>query len=126
VDDWVLVSSPTGQAVRIANVIRVRSEIDSVTLYFERMQSVDGPQELASVGIELPERGLVRAVHVGSFEVASKTLLGATPRTFLRLAKTLNRQLTKKNLLTSVSCCNSLLWMTFWGQPVVPMSKLST
>lgn len=78
-DDWILVSSPTGQAVRIANVIRVRSEIDSVTLYFERLQSVDVAQALASVGLELPERGLVRAVPWGSFEVACKTLVGATP-----------------------------------------------
>ena len=77
--DWILVSSPTGQAVRIANVIRVRSEIDSVTLYFERVQSVDGAQALASMGIELPERGLVRAVPWGTFEVACKTLMGATP-----------------------------------------------
>ena len=38
-DDWVLILNTAGHITRVGRVLRVRSDLETTTLYFERMLS---------------------------------------------------------------------------------------
>ena len=50
-DDWVLVLNPAGDITRVGSVLRVRSEWETTTIYFDRMLLVDPTVSLSLIHI---------------------------------------------------------------------------
>jgi Helicase conserved C-terminal domain len=54
-DDWVLLVSPSGAVTDVARILRIRSDLETTTLYFDRLASVDSGRTLATLGLTLPK-----------------------------------------------------------------------
>src|SRR5208337_5171070 len=52
--DWLAVASASGVLKRIARVLRVRSDLEKTTFYFDRLQTVDDGTALGTIGLALP------------------------------------------------------------------------
>lgn len=61
-DDWVLVVGSVGGILRVGHILRIRSDLDSTTLYFDRLHKVGKSTSLVDVGLTLPD-GPVSRLH---------------------------------------------------------------
>ena len=62
-DDWVLVLNPTGSITRVGRVLRVRSNLDTTTLYFDRVLSATEPVSIGVTSLTLPSSGSIGRVQ---------------------------------------------------------------
>lgn len=74
-DDWVLVLNPDGEIVRSGRVVRVRSDLETTTIFFDRLSIADAPVPIASVTLALPSSGNVARIQWGEFVAASSSAL---------------------------------------------------
>jgi len=58
-DDWVLVLNTSCEVVRAGRVLRIRSNLEITTIFFDRVSSTDAPVPVASVLLASPSSGNV-------------------------------------------------------------------
>ncbi len=75
--DWMLVLNPAGDIVRAGRVLRVRAELETTTIYFDRLFVAHAPVPVASVSLTLPSGSLGR-IHWDPFVSALSTALHQT------------------------------------------------
>lgn len=77
-DDWVLVLNPAGEIARAGRVLRVRSNVETTTLFFDRVTVSDAPVPVASVSLTQPSSGNVGRIQWEEFVAALTTALHQT------------------------------------------------
>ncbi|MBU9359841.1 DISARM system helicase DrmA [Burkholderia multivorans] len=74
-DDWVLVLNPAGGITRVGRVLRVRSDLETTTLYFDRMSAVTEPVSIGLTALTPPSSGsIVRVQWTDFVEALPKAL----------------------------------------------------
>ena len=66
-DDWVLIPNPSGGITRVGRVLRVRSDLTTTTLYFDRMASIAESVSIGLTGLTSPSSGSVGRVQWTDF-----------------------------------------------------------
>jgi hypothetical protein len=66
-DDWVLILSPQREITRVGRVLRIRSDLETTTLYFDRMLSADPFIPLGVTSLYPPASGSVGRVQWTDF-----------------------------------------------------------
>lgn len=74
-DDWVLVLNPVGEIVRAGRVLRLRSDLETTTIFFDRLSVADAPVPVASVSLPPPAAGNVGRIQWDEFVAASSSAL---------------------------------------------------
>ncbi len=77
-DDWVLVLSPAGDITRVGRVLRIRSDLVTTTLYFDRLLSVIEPVSIGITVLTPPTSGNVGRVQWTDFVEALPKALQKT------------------------------------------------
>jgi hypothetical protein len=62
-DDWLLVLNPAGEIVRAGRVLRVRSDLETTTLFFDRVSVIDASVPVASLSLAPPSSGSVGRIQ---------------------------------------------------------------
>jgi hypothetical protein len=75
-DDWVLVVSPSGEATRIGRVLRIRSDLEKTTLYFDRLLTVAEGSSVTAAGLSVPASGSVSRLQWSDFDAALPKVTG--------------------------------------------------
>jgi len=66
--DWVLVINKANQIVRVAQVLRVRSDITYTTLYFDKVHLVNPELAVSATSFAIPEGSNIRQILWEDFE----------------------------------------------------------
>lgn len=74
-DNWVLVLNPAGDIVRVGRVLRVRSDLETTTIFFDRLSVADAPVPVTSVSLAPPSSGSVGRIQWDEFVTSSSTAL---------------------------------------------------
>lgn len=77
-DDWLAVVAASGDVTRIARVLRIRSDLERTTFYFDRLLTVDEGTALGAAGLALPATGSMTRVQWRDFVAALPKLTGGT------------------------------------------------
>lgn len=77
-DDWVLVLNPVGSITRVGRVLRVRSDLETTTLYFDRLLSVTDPVSIGLTALTPPSSGSIGRVQWTDFVEALPKALHKT------------------------------------------------
>ncbi|MGP2427152.1 DISARM system helicase DrmA [Yersinia bercovieri] len=56
-DDWVLILDKTGHITRVGRILRIRSDLETTTLFFDRMLQVEPSVSIGMTSIKLPAEG---------------------------------------------------------------------
>ena len=75
--DWILVVTPNGEFVRTGQVLRVRTDTDKATIYFDRLLSASNQVAVETAGLKLPEIAVSR-LQWDTFARAVEMLAGRT------------------------------------------------
>ena len=62
-DDWVLVVSTTGHITRVGRIVRVRSDLEITTIYFDRMLLVDPAVSIGLTSLFPPSTGSISRIE---------------------------------------------------------------
>jgi hypothetical protein len=74
-DDWVLNLNTAGHITRVGRVLRIRSDLDITTIYFDRMLLVDPEVSIGATSLTPPSSGSIGRVQWTDFlESLSKAL----------------------------------------------------
>lgn len=74
-DDWVLILNTTGHITRVGRVLRVRSDLETTTIYFDRMLLVDSAISIGLTSLTPPSTGGVGRIQWADFlELLPKAL----------------------------------------------------
>lgn len=65
--DRILMTRPDGQFTRVGRVLRLRSNTESTTIYFDSLLAVDSAVSLATTGLALPSSDSVNRVQWADF-----------------------------------------------------------
>ncbi|MES1937486.1 DISARM system helicase DrmA [Salinisphaera hydrothermalis] len=77
-DDWVLVLNPAGYIVRAGRVLRVRSNLETTTVFFDRLATADAPVPFAKVSLTSPSPVNVGRIEWDRFIAALSVALNRT------------------------------------------------
>lgn len=66
-DDWVLILNTAGHITRVGRVLRVRSDLETTTIYFDRMLLVDTPVSIGLTSLTPPSSGSVGRIQWTDF-----------------------------------------------------------
>ena len=77
-NDWVLVLNPAGEIARAGRVLRVRSDLETTTLFFDRVSVIGAPVPVASVSLAPPSSGSIGRIQWEDFVAALSTALHQT------------------------------------------------
>ncbi|MEW8021921.1 MAG: hypothetical protein AB2811_14675 [Candidatus Sedimenticola endophacoides] len=83
-DDWILILDATGRIMRVGRVLRVRSDLDTTTFYFDRLSSVVEPVSIGITSLNPPTSGSIGRVQWTDFvealpKVLQKTIADVMP-----------------------------------------------
>lgn len=56
-NDWVLILDKAGHITRVGRILRIRSDLETTTLFFDRMLQVEPSVSIGMTSIKLPARG---------------------------------------------------------------------
>ena len=56
-DDWVLILDTTGHITRVGRILRIRSDLETTTLFFDRMLQVEPSVSIGMTSLRLPAKG---------------------------------------------------------------------
>src|ERR1700683_2691251 len=76
--DWLAAANASGGVTRIARVLRVRSDLKTTTLYFDRLQVENAGSNLAAAGLALPKAGPMFRLQWSDFVAALPKLTGGS------------------------------------------------
>ncbi len=74
-DDWVLILNTASEVVRAGRVLRVRSDLETTTIFFDRVASADAPMPVATVSLAPPSSGSVGRIQWEEFVTALSAAL---------------------------------------------------
>jgi hypothetical protein len=77
-DDWVLVLNSAGEIGRAGRVLRVRSDLEITTIFFDRVSVADAPVPVANVSLAPPSSGSVGRLQWEEFVLALTKALHQT------------------------------------------------
>jgi hypothetical protein len=77
-DDWVLVFNPAREIVGAGRVLRLRSDLETTTLFFDRLSVADAPVPVASDSLPRPSSADVEGIQWDQFVAALSTALRQT------------------------------------------------
>ncbi|MBF2759128.1 MAG: helicase [Ectothiorhodospiraceae bacterium AqS1] len=77
-DDWILVVTPDGEFIRAGHVLRIRAELEKVTVYFDRLLFSHTSSAIRTAGLSLPESGSVSRLQWNTFVDALLKITGKT------------------------------------------------
>jgi len=80
-DDWVLVLDAGGSVVRAGRVLRIRSDLESTTVFFDRLCAADAPVPATSLSLTSPSSGGLGRIPWESFAAALSRAFGHTVAT---------------------------------------------
>ncbi len=69
-DDWVLVLDTNGAIVRAGRVLRIRSDLETTTIFFDRMCAADAPVPAVGLSLTPPSSGSVGRISWDTFVAA--------------------------------------------------------
>ncbi|HDR8993304.1 DISARM system helicase DrmA [Burkholderia cepacia] len=75
---WVLVLSPAGEIIRAGCALRLRSDLETTTIFFDRLSLANTPVPSASVSLAPPSSGNVGRIQWDEFVAALSTALHQT------------------------------------------------
>ncbi|AOL02464.1 DISARM system helicase DrmA [Burkholderia contaminans] len=83
-DDWVLVLNAAEELVRVGRVLRIRSDLETTTLYFDRVSNIDAPMPIGTLSLAPPSAGNVGRIQWEDFVAAlfaalHQTIDGVSP-----------------------------------------------
>lgn len=77
-DDWILILNTAGHIMRVGRVLRARSDLETTTIYFDRMLLVNPTVSIGQTSLTLPSSGSVGRVQwadfIESLQVLHKTI----------------------------------------------------
>jgi hypothetical protein len=76
--DWVLLANASGDMTRVGRVLRVRSDLNTTTFYFDRLRVGDAGSALVAAGIAMPVTGSMSRLQWSDFVAAVPKLTGST------------------------------------------------
>ena len=76
--DWLVAAEEGGEVVRIARVLRIRSDLEKTTFYFDRLLSVDDGVALQAAGLAVPAKGSMTRLQWADFVAALPKLTSGT------------------------------------------------
>lgn len=76
--DWVLVLNPHGAITRVGRLLRVRSDLETTTLYFDRLLAVTEPVSIGLTALTPPSSGSIGRVQWTDFVEALPEALHKT------------------------------------------------
>ena len=76
--DWLAAANASGSVTRIARVLRVRSNLETTSFYFDRLRMVDTGSTLASAGLASQKAGSMTRLQWSDFVAALPNLTGGT------------------------------------------------
>lgn len=76
--DWVLVLNPAGEIVRVGRVLRLCSDLETTTIFFDRLCVADAPVPVTSVALAPPSSGSVGRLQWEEFVLALTKALHQT------------------------------------------------
>jgi hypothetical protein len=76
--DWVLVLDVSGIITHVGRALRIRSDLDTTTLYFDRVLAVVEPASIAATSLKAPASGSVGRIQWADFIDALSKVLGKT------------------------------------------------
>src|ERR1019366_8277166 len=76
--DWVVAADTSGRVTRLARVLRIRSNLKTTSLYFDRLPMVNTGLTLAAAGLALPKAGSMTRLQWNDFTAALPNLTGGT------------------------------------------------
>src|SRR5690348_15924873 len=62
-NDWVLVLDAAGDVIRAGRVLRIRSDLETTTIFFGRLSTVDAPMPATSVSLASPSSGSIGRIQ---------------------------------------------------------------
>ncbi|MDW8265063.1 MAG: DISARM system helicase DrmA [Gemmataceae bacterium] len=80
-DSWVLVLDAAGALVRAGRVLRIRSDLETTTIFFDRVCAADTPVPAASLSLAPPSSGSVGRIPWENFVSALSKAFGHTVAT---------------------------------------------
>ncbi|WP_170578447.1 DISARM system helicase DrmA [Ruegeria arenilitoris] len=75
-NDWIIVAAPDGKVQNVGSVLRVRTQNDVTTAYFEKAEMPFDDKALTEIGLALPSGGPVGRIHWAAFTGAVENLMG--------------------------------------------------
>ena len=76
--DWILLADASGHVTRVACVMRIRSDLEKTTFYFDCLLTVDQSAALQIAGLTLPATGSAMRLQWSDFVEALPKLIGGT------------------------------------------------
>src|SRR6266576_725707 len=76
--DWVLLVDASGGVTRIGQVLRIRSDLEKTTFFFDRLLTVDEGTALEAAGLVLPSTGSITRLQWSDSVAAVPKLTGGT------------------------------------------------
>lgn len=77
-DDWVLILNAAGHITRVGRVLRIRSDLESTVIYFDRMLLVDPAVSIGLTSLTLPSSGSVGRIQWTDFVESLPNALNKT------------------------------------------------
>lgn len=77
-DDWALVLNSAGEILRAGRVLQLRSDLETTTIFFDRLSVADAPVPVADVSLALPSSGNVVRIQWDEFVAALSMALHQT------------------------------------------------
>lgn len=78
VNDWVLVLNPAGEVVRVGRVLRVRSDLETTTFFFDRLSSTDVPVPVSALLPSPPSSANISRIQWDKFVAVVSSVLNRT------------------------------------------------
>jgi hypothetical protein len=76
--DWVLIAEPVGNFVKVGRVLRLRSDNEYTTIYFDKLLQAERDTAIASTGLSSPESGSICRLQWKNFIGGLEKLTGKT------------------------------------------------
>ena len=76
--DWVLTLNASNHITQVARVLRLRSDLETTTIYFDRILSIDPVVSIGLTSMALPSTGCVGRIQWTDFQDSLRTALNKT------------------------------------------------
>lgn len=77
-NDWVLVLNAAGDVIRVGRVLRIRSDLETTTIFFDRLSTLDAPMPATGVSLASPSSGSIGRIQWNEFVATLSTAFHRT------------------------------------------------
>ena len=89
-DDWVLILDTTGHITRVGRILRIRSDLETTTIFFDRMLQLEPSVSIGMTSLRLPATGSSGRIQWTDFIAMLPSVLHKSIAEIPRIAQTLN------------------------------------